>query len=92
MCSFTAAGTAYSNYGVEMIPFYIFYSMFGFQRIGDFVWAFAERAAEASFLRRDLRPHDAQRRRVAAQDATASYWRAPCDCLSYDPAFAYEIP
>src|SRR5262249_389913 len=42
MCSFTAAGTAHSNYRVEMIPFYIFYSMFGFQRVGDFIWAFAD--------------------------------------------------
>ncbi len=42
MASFTAAGTAYSNYGVPMIPFYMYYSMFGFQRIGDMVWAFAD--------------------------------------------------
>src|SRR5205807_5956968 len=41
MASFTAAGTAYSNYHVPMIPFFTFYSMFGFQRIGDLVWAFA---------------------------------------------------
>src|SRR5260370_37239372 len=37
--SFTAAGTAYGNYGVEMIPFFIYYSMFGFQRVGDSIWA-----------------------------------------------------
>src|SRR6266478_6368015 len=40
--SFTAAGTAYSNYRVPMIPFFTFYSMFGFQRVGDLIWAFAD--------------------------------------------------
>ena len=42
MAEFTAAGTAYANYGVDMIPFYIYYSMFGFQRVGDLIWAFAD--------------------------------------------------
>ncbi len=42
MASFTAAGTAYANYKVPMIPFFTYYSMFGFQRIGDMVWAFAD--------------------------------------------------
>ncbi len=42
MASFTAAGTAYSNYRVPMIPFFTYYSMFGFQRIGDMIWAFAD--------------------------------------------------
>src|SRR3978361_950471 len=42
MASFTAAGTAYANYKLDMIPFFIYYSMFGFQRIGDLVWAFAD--------------------------------------------------
>ena len=39
LCSFIAAGTAYANHGVNMVPFYIYYSMFGFQRVGDFIWA-----------------------------------------------------
>ncbi|MGO9232053.1 MAG: pyruvate dehydrogenase (acetyl-transferring), homodimeric type, partial [Bryobacteraceae bacterium] len=42
MASFAAAGTAYVNYGVEMIPFFVYYSMFGFQRVGDLVWAFGD--------------------------------------------------
>ena len=42
MASFTAAGTAYANYGVPTVPFYMYYSMFGFQRVGDMVWAFAD--------------------------------------------------
>src|SRR5581483_50626 len=39
LCSWIAAGTAYSNHGINMVPFYTFYSMFGFQRVGDFIWA-----------------------------------------------------
>ena len=42
MASCIAAGTAYANYGVPMIPFFIYYSMFGFQRVGDLIWAFAD--------------------------------------------------
>ena len=42
MAEFTAAGTAYANYGVDTIPFFIYYSMFGFQRVGDLIWAFAD--------------------------------------------------
>ena len=42
MASFTAAGTAYANHGVPMIPFFTYYSMFGFQRVGDLIWAFAD--------------------------------------------------
>jgi len=42
MCSFIAAGTAYSNHGINTIPFFIYYSMFGFQRIGDLIWAAAD--------------------------------------------------
>jgi len=42
MAEFAAAGTAYANYGVDAIPFYIYYSMFGFQRVGDLIWAAAD--------------------------------------------------
>jgi len=42
MASFTSAGTAYANYGAAMIPFFIYYSMFGFQRVGDLIWAFGD--------------------------------------------------
>ncbi len=48
MASFTAAGTSYANYGVPMIPFYLYYSMFGFQRVGDLIWAFADSRGRAS--------------------------------------------
>src|SRR5438477_10508971 len=42
MCSFTAAGTSYATFGAPMVPFFIFYSMFGFQRVGDLIWAFGD--------------------------------------------------
>lgn len=48
MSSFNAAGTAYASHGVNMIPFYIYYSMFGFQRIGDLIWAAADMPQKAS--------------------------------------------
>ena len=48
MSSFNAAGTAYSAHGVNMIPFFIFYSMFGFQRIGDLIWTAADMRAKGS--------------------------------------------
>ena len=50
MAEFTAAGTAYANYGVDTIPFYIYYSMFGFQRVGDLIWAFADSRGKGFLL------------------------------------------
>ena len=50
MASFTAAGTAYANLGVPMIPFFIYYSMFGFQRVGDLVWAFGDSRGKGFML------------------------------------------
>ncbi len=50
MAEFTAAGTAYANYGIDTIPFYIYYSMFGFQRVGDQIWAFADSRGKGFLL------------------------------------------
>ena len=50
MSSFNAAGTAYSLHGINMIPFFIYYSMFGFQRIGDLVWAAADMRAKGFLI------------------------------------------
>ena len=66
MSSFIAAGTAYATHGVNTIPFFIYYSMFGFQRIGDLIWAAADSADARLHARRHRRPHDARRRRAAA--------------------------
>ena len=65
MSSFTSAGTAYATRGIPMVPFFIFYSMFGFQRVGDLIWAAADARDARVPARRDGRAHDAARRRSA---------------------------
>jgi pyruvate dehydrogenase E1 component len=92
MASFTAAGTAYSNYGVPSIPFYMYYSMFGFQRIGDMVWAFADArgrgflmggtAGRTTMLGEGLQHQDGHSIVLASTVPT---------CLTYDPAYVYEM-
>jgi pyruvate dehydrogenase E1 component len=92
MASFTAAGTAYANYRVPMIPFYMYYSMFGFQRVGDMIWAFADSrgkgflmggtAGRTTMLGEGLQHQDGHSHVLASTVPT---------CLSYDPAFVYEL-
>ena len=67
MCDWIAAATSYSTHGVQMIPFYIFYSMFGFQRVGDFAWAAGDMRSRGFLLGRHRRTHDAEWRRAAAR-------------------------
>ena len=66
LSSFIAAGTAYATHGVNTIPFFIYYSMFGFQRVGDLIWAAADSRDPRLPARRHRRPDDARRRRAAA--------------------------
>ena len=92
MASFTAAGTAYSNYGVPSIPFYLYYSMFGFQRIGDMAWAFADSrgkgflmggtAGRTTMLGEGLQHQDGHSLVLSSTVPT---------CRTYDPAFVYEL-
>jgi pyruvate dehydrogenase E1 component len=92
MASFTAAGTAYVNYRVPMIPFYMYYSMFGFQRIGDMAWAFADSrgkgflmggtAGRTTMLGEGLQHQDGHSPVLAGTIPT---------CITYDPAFIYEM-
>src|ERR1700760_2986348 len=92
MASFTAAGTAYSNYRVPTIPFFMYYSMFGFQRIGDMVWAFADSrgkgflmggtAGRTTMLGEGLQHQDGHSHVLASTVPT---------CVSYDPAYVYEL-
>ena len=65
MASFVAAGTAYANHGVNLIPFYIYYSMFGPQRVGDLFWLAGDSRSQGLSARRHFRPHHPQRRRAA---------------------------
>jgi pyruvate dehydrogenase E1 component len=75
LCSWLAAATAYSNHGVSMVPFYIYYSMFGFQRVGDFIWAAGDSQARGFLDRRYRRPHHARRRGIAASGRPQSAGR-----------------
>ena len=91
MCSWIAAGTAYANHGVKMIPFYIYYSMFGFQRVGDYIWAGGDSRARLS-ARRHGRPHDAGGRRLQHQDGHSQLVATTIpNCVAYDPTFDYEL-
>ncbi len=90
--SWIAAGTSYSNHGVSMIPFFIFYSMFGFQRIGDFIWAGADMQARGFLIgatsgRTTLNGEGLQHQ-DGSSHMTASWVPS---CLAYDPAFSYEL-
>ena len=92
MASFTAAGQSYSTFKVPMIPFYMYYSMFGFQRIGDMAWAFADArgkgflmggtAGRTTMLGEGLQHQDGHSHLLASTIPT---------CVSYDPAFVYEL-
>ncbi len=92
MASFFAAGTSYATHGEPMLPFYIFYSMFGFQRIGDLAWAFADARGRGFLLgatagRTTLNGEGLQHQDGHSHLLAASY----PNLLSFDPAFAYEI-
>lgn len=92
MASMTAAGTAYANYNIDMIPFFTYYSMFGFQRIGDFIWAFGDSrgkgflmgatAGRTTLIGEGLQHQDGHSLLAASTIPT---------CAAYDPAFGYEI-
>ena len=92
MASMTAAGAAYSNYGVPTIPFFTYYSMFGFQRVGDMIWAFADArgrgflvggtAGRTTLAGEGLQHQDGHSLVLASTVPT---------CHAYDPAYVYEI-
>jgi pyruvate dehydrogenase E1 component len=91
MASFTAAGTSYATHGVPMVPFFIFYSMFGFQRIADEIWSFGDQRGRGfllgatygrtTLLGEGLQHQDGHTLLMASTNPAA---------LAYDPAFAYE--
>ena len=92
MSSFIAAGTAYATHGINTIPFFTFYSMFGFQRIGDFAWAAADMqckgfliggtAGRTTLAGEGLQHQDGHSHVLAHSITTIK---------AYDPAFAYEL-
>ena len=92
MADFIAAGTAYSTHGVNTIPFYVYYSMFGFQRVGDLIWAAADcrtrgflmgaTAGRTTLNGEGLQHEDGHSHVIAMTVPT---------CRAYDPAFGYEL-
>lgn len=92
MGSFTAAGTAYATHGVDMIPFFIFYSMFGFQRIGDLIWAFGDLRGKGFLLGATSGRTTLNGEGLQHQDGHSHVLATTVpNLVAYDPAFAYEI-
>ncbi len=90
--SFMAAGTAYASHGVHMIPFFIFYSMFGFQRIGDLIWAAADMRCRGFLIGGTAGRTTLAGEGLQHQDGNSHLlaYTVP-NLLAYDPAFAFEI-
>tara|TARA_B100001250_G_scaffold223917_1_gene191998 strand:- start:1892 stop:4552 length:2661 start_codon:yes stop_codon:yes gene_type:complete len=92
MSSFTAAGMAYSTVGKPTIPFYIYYSMFGFQRVGDQIWCAADSRAKGFLLGATAGRTTLNGEGLQHQDGHSLLTATTVpNCLSYDAAFAYEI-
>lgn len=92
MCSFIAAGTAYANLGVQMLPFYIYYSMFGFQRIGDLVWLAGDIKAKGFMLGATSGRTTLNGEGLQHQDGHSLLLASSVpSLLTYDPAFGYEL-
>jgi pyruvate dehydrogenase E1 component len=92
MASFAAASTAYSTWGYPLIPFFIFYSMFGFQRVGDQIWAYGDQRGKGFLLgatagRTTLTGEGLQH----CDGQSLHYAMAVPNCRAYDPAFAFEV-
>ncbi|GHD56304.1 pyruvate dehydrogenase (acetyl-transferring), homodimeric type [Jeongeupia chitinilytica] len=92
MSDWIAAATAYANHGVTMIPFYIYYSMFGFQRIGDLAWAAGDLRARGFLLGGTAGRTTLNGEGLQHQDGhTQLFAEYIPNCVSYDPTFAYEL-
>ena len=92
MSSFIAAGTAYATHGVNTIPFFIYYSMFGFQRVADFIWAAADMRTRGFLLGGTAGRTTLAGEGLQHQDGNSHVLALPVpNLLAYDPAFAYEI-
>jgi len=92
LSSFIAAGTAYSNYNVNMIPFFIYYSMFGFQRVGDLIWAASDMRTKGFLIGGTAGKTTLAGEGLQHQDGHSHLFSSTVPNLkSYDPAFSYEI-
>jgi len=91
-CDWLAAATSYSTHGINMIPFYIFYSMFGFQRIGDFIWAGGDQQARGFLLGGTSGRTTLNGEGLQHEDGHSHLLHSVVpNCVSYDPCFNYEL-
>jgi len=92
MASFTAAGTSYATRGTPMVPFFTFYSMFGFQRVGDMIWAAADAGARGFLMGATAGRTTLSGEGLQHQDGHSLILASTVPtCQTYDPAFAYEM-
>src|SRR5450432_1626294 len=92
MCDWMAAATSYSTHGVPMIPFYIFYSMFGFQRVGDLAWAAGDMRSRGFLLGGTAGRTTLNGEGLQHEDGHSHIYAATIpNCISYDPTFGYEV-
>src|SRR5207302_4010374 len=92
MASFIAAGTAYATHAVPTIPFYIFYSMFGFQRIGDLIWAAADSRARGFLLGATAGRTTLNGEGLQHEDGHSHLLASTVpNLVAYDPAYAFEL-
>ncbi len=90
--TFMAAGTAHNNYGVPMIPFYTFYSMFGFQRVGDQIWAAGDAGTRGFLMGATSGRTTLNGEGLQHQDGHGLLLASTVpNCLAYDPTFSYEV-
>ena len=90
--SWLAAATAYANYGVPMIPFYTFYSMFGFQRVGDQLWSAGDSRAKGFIMGATAGRTTLNGEGLQHQDGQGLLFASAYpSCLAYDPTFSYEV-
>ncbi len=92
MAEWMAAATAYSNHGISMIPFYIYYSMFGFQRIGDLAWAAGDMQARGFMMGGTAGRTTLNGEGLQHQDGHSHIYAGTIpNCISYDPTYTYEL-
>ena len=92
MCDWIAAATSYSTHGVQMLPFFIFYSMFGFQRIGDLAWAAGDMRSRGFLLGGTAGRTTLNGEGLQHEDGHSHLWSGAIpNCVSYDPTFGFEL-
>jgi pyruvate dehydrogenase E1 component len=92
MASFIAAGTSYATHGIDMLPFFIFYSMFGFQRVGDLIWAAADQRTRGFLLGATAGRTTLNGEGLQHEDGHSHVLASVVpNLLAYDPAFAFEL-